>query len=134
MKSFKEFINEDLIPTAGRTEVGDVLRCIWPGRVSITRGDEARSADADKGDMFTVTDVDRNKNWIFGKLEIKGKFVRDAGLSGKDPERLKNLPIPSSGIEYAILRDYIDGNPEDDFWACWETIDQADGLGPALPF
>ena len=69
-------------------KVDDVLTCIHPGVVSITNGDEAYSADAVVNNTFTVTDVTRNSFWVFGKLNIKDAgFVRDPGLSGKDPEQ-----------------------------------------------
>jgi hypothetical protein len=129
MKTYKEFVNESVKDTI---EVGDTLICIFGmdpkwnpdgGHVAISQGDDARSADAVKGDKFIVTDVTRNEYWVFGKLQIKGKFERSPGLSGHDPDELKKIPIPTSGIEYAITRKYINNVREDDFWACWETYD-----------
>ena len=103
-------------------KVDDVLTCIHPGVVSITNGDEAYSADAVVNNTFTVTDVTRNSFWVFGKLNIKDAgFVRDPGLSGKDPEQLKKIPIKFSGVEFAIMRENIDTKIEDDFWSCWKT-------------
>jgi hypothetical protein len=119
MKTYKDFVNEEL---TSDINVGDVLICIHSGVISISQGDEAYSSDAIVGNTFTVTDVTRNKFWIFGKLNIKGDyFERRPNLSGKNPEQLNKIPININGIEYAISKDFIDGKTEDDFWSCWKT-------------
>jgi len=109
-------------------EVGDTLICIcgkdeygYEGRIEIYSGDEARSAEVYKGDKFIVRREDKYR--VYGDLQIKGKFKRDPGLSGHDPEKLKTIPIPTSGIVYCIMKRYINNTKEDLFWACWETYE-----------
>jgi len=127
IKTFEKFVNEDFeLPGKPNNKplplkVGDILECKWDGKVSISQGDDARSAEVVRGDKFIVKDVDRNPYWVFGELQIKGKFVRSPNLSGKDPDELKKIPIPSD-VEYAIMRDHIDKKySEPDFWAFWQT-------------
>ena len=128
MKNYKDFVNVFLNEESNiilDINVSDELVCVGSGVVSITRGDQARSADALVGNTFTVSDVTRNKHWIFGKLNIRGAHMeRNPNLSGKDPDQLKKIPIPLSGIEYAIRREDIYDDPErdteNDFFASWE--------------
>ena len=120
-EKFNESLKEDI-------EVGDTLVCIcgkdeygYEGRIEIYSGDEARSADVYKGDKFIVRSQDKYR--VYGDLQIKGKFERNPGLSGHDPDKLKTIPIPTSGIVYCIMKRYINNTKEDLFWACWETYD-----------
>jgi hypothetical protein len=90
------------------------LICVNPGRIEVVTG-EARSADVEEGDVFTITDEDAHR--YYGELKIKGDFVHHPGLSGKRP---RPGFVDARTIEFAVQKNKIDVEPHS-FWATWSV-------------
>ena len=119
-KLVRESLNEYHNSIVKKLPEGTELLCVNPGRIQIISGDEAHSADMYKGDKFIIGDSP-NPHYYFGTIKISGRFTRDPGLSGKDPEKLKGVPIRQKDIVYGVSKDNVDGH-EDDFWATFTPI------------
>ena len=95
------------------------LRCISPGRVEISRGASARSAEVKKGDIFNITRQDTYR--FYGSLDIRGfGFRHDPGFSGQKVSPGLHKP---DGIEFAIIKENIvpkGTEVDEDFWAKFE--------------
>lgn len=99
---------KDLIPEAETKDlsVGTKLVFVTDGIVNIVSGDDAYSFEVDKGDMFTITRVD--KSWYHGKITLKNKnvkLVRRPNASGWDQDVLDRKAAPNMNkIVFAVQK------------------------------
>lgn len=101
---------------------GSVLKCTNAGVVHIVSGDSARSADVRVGDKFIIDGFQSSPYFYYGRLEIKGTWKRDPGLSGADVRSLSKRPIDHDNIVYAISKSNVNTNHVDDFFATFKTV------------
>jgi len=112
--TFAEYLKENPVPLI---ESSQWFVCTNPGRIEISSGSPARSAEVKVGDVFRV--IREDAHWYFGKLNLSGgsSFVHQPGLSGKN---FSPKMVEHSGVIFAINKESLN-KEDDDFWATWKS-------------